>query len=547
MKTPARISHHCPRSEGRSLRIAAQQLLLWFQKLQKRGARTGEICGLVLLAVLLLAGPLFADIIHLKNGRTLEGVILSDDGREIRLKTNFGAVTVKHADIARIEKKLTPIDEVRTRKAKLRADDAEGHYQLALFCRENGLKKDEKQLYRETLSIDGQHPGANEAVGNVEYLGEWMSPAERDRRKAASSEAEMRAKGLVRHDGKWVTPEDKARLEKGLVKHDGRWMTPDQVKEEQGYVKYKGGWIRKEELERRKLKDLYGKMLGIEVEVAFSEHYVAVGPFTPAELASICAGAEQVYAEFLQIFGLSSNTNLFVGSEEDSDRGRCHLVYAKKAFDYAKFVQAFSEKYPQNMPPARANLVKTTKGFYEVYPSCTIVGYMFPNSFDQVRASVIHKASHVLLMRYKYVSGFFPWWLIEGLGTYQEINAIRRCDTYCITEKGYAVTPDANGGANQKWSGMGEWKQIVKMQVVGMGDKGLIRLGRSGLNELDYRDLAKCWSLCEWLIRTDRKKFVALVEKLKAKADIKKAVQQAYGMSAEQLDKEWREYVRANY
>ena len=454
---------------------------------------------------------------------------------------------MEHADVARIEKKRTPIDEYRDRLAKLAADDAEGHWQLALFCRENRLKKYEKELIRKTLEIDDQHPGANQAAGNVEFLGEWMSPAERDRRKADASEAEMRAKGLVKHDGKWVTPEDQAKLEQGLVKHDGKWMTPDEVKEAEGYVRYKGGWVKKEELDRIRYQDLYKEMMGIDVEVAFSPHFAAVGPFSPAELASICAGAEQVYTEFLQIFGLGPGTSLFSGAEEDSDRSRCHLVYAQKPIDYARFVEAFAEKYPVNMPPDRARLVKTTKGFYEVYPSCTIVGYMFPNTFEQVRASVMHKASHVLLMRYKYASGFYPWWLIEGLGTYQEINAIGRCDTYCITEKGYAVSPDQNGGANQKWSGMSEWKQVVKMQVAGRGDKGLIRLGRMGLNELDYRDLAKCWSLCEWLIKQDREKFVALVEKLKARVDIQKATVAVFGKPPEQIDKEWREYVRANY
>ncbi len=502
---------------------------------------------LVTLALLLFTGSLFADIIHLKNGRKLEGVILSDDGRQIRLKTNFGEVTVKHSDIARVEKRKTPIDEHQARRAALQADDAEGHYQLALFCRENGLKKFEKELYRETLKINDQHPGANEAVGNVKYEGVWMTPAERERRLSSAADAEMRAKGLVPYDGEWVTPEDKAKLEQGLVKHDGRWMTPDEVKESQGLVKYKGGWIKKEELERRQFKDFYEEMLEIEVEVVFSAHFAAVGPFNEAELAAICAGAEQVYAEFLQIFGLGPETNLFKGAEEDADRTRCHLVYAKKAFEYAKFVGAFSERYPVNMPTSRANLVKTTKGFYEVYPSCYVIGYMFPNTFDQVRASVMHKTSHVLLMRYKYASGFFPWWLIEGLGTYQEINAIGRCDTYCITEKGYAVRPDANGGANQKWSGMREWKLIVKSQVVGMGDKGLIRLAGMGLNELDYRDLAKSWSICEWLIAKDREKFVALVEKIKLKTDFVKAVEQVFGKSPEQLDKEWRAYVRANY
>jgi hypothetical protein len=94
---------------------------------------------------------------------------------------------------------------------------------------------------------------------------------------------------------------------------------------------------------------------------------------------------------------------------------------------------------------------------------------------------------------------------------------------------------------------MNEWKQLVKSQVVGMGDKSLIALSRNGLNELDFRDLAKCWSLMEWLIAKRREKFVALVDKLKVKTDFRKAVEDVFGITAEQLDKEWRDYVRNTY
>jgi hypothetical protein len=499
---------------------------------------------LVPLCLVLLASPLLADVIHLKNGRTIEGVVLSDDGRVVRLKTSFGNVDVPHSDIARIEKKLTPIQEYEDRRGKLKPDDAEGHYQLALFCKKEKLRKQERELYALTLEIDDQHAGANQAVGNVEHEGTWMTPAMRDSRLSDASEAEMRARGLVKHGGEWVTPEDKEKLEQGLVKYEGRWMTPDEVQEAKGFVKYNGGWIRKEELERRKFEDHYGKIMKLDVKVAFTEHFMAVGPFEEAELTAICVGAEQVYVQFLQIFGLHPKTNLFKGSEEDSDRTRCHIVYSKLALHYTHVVDAFCERYPQDMPPSRANLMKQQKGFYFVYPSCYIVGFMFPNTFDQVRASVMHKTSHALVMRYKYASGFFPWWLIEGLGTYQEICAIGRCDTYCITERGYGAP---EGDANQKWAGMNEWKQLVKSQVVGMGDKSLIALSRNGLNELDFRDLAKCWSLMEWLIAKRREKFVALVDKLKVKTDFRKAVEDVFGITAEQLDKEWRDYVRNTY
>jgi hypothetical protein len=57
-------------------------------------------------------------------------------------------------------------------------------------------------------------------------------------RMRIKEEQEMRAKGFVKYEGNWVTPEEKNRLEqekfeqeqraKGLVKFEGQWITPEQ-------------------------------------------------------------------------------------------------------------------------------------------------------------------------------------------------------------------------------------------------------------------------------------------------------------------------------
>jgi len=167
-----------------------------------------------------------------------------------------------------------------------------------------------------------------------------------------------------------------------------------------------------------------------------------------------------------------------------------------------------------------------------------------PNTYEQVQASVIHKTSHVLLMKYRYRAGFFPWWLIEGLGTYQEISALGHCDTYCITEGGYQLQ---EGESSQKWAGMSRWKELVKMQVNGLSDKSLRTLARSGLNELDFRDLAKCWSFVEWCVAHRQKEFIALIGELKKQAEFDKAMEKAFGKSWEHVEKDWRDYVRSNY
>jgi len=493
---------------------------------------------LVAAALCVVAMPGLADVLHLKDGGKLEGEILREEGGKIILKTRFGVVPVERSRVARIEKKLTVLQDYGQRRKALAPDDADGHYELALFCKKHGMIKEEKALYPQVLEIDDQHPGANRVVGNVEHDGTWMTPAARDRLMNAADDEAKRAQGLVPYEGRWVTPEEKENLEKGLVRHNGKWMTPEAKKREEGFVPYKGGWIKKEELERRIFKDLYGVALEIDVNVAITPHFVAAGPFEQTELEEICDAAEQAYDQFRTIFGIDPAENLFGG------RPRCHIVYTKRALDYSKFVDYMLEKYPEDVPEDRADLMKSQNGFYHVYPACYIAGCQFPNTFDQVKASVIHKASHILLMRYRYRAGFFPWWLIEGLGTYQEISALGHCDTFCISEVGYSAN-DAD--PKNKWIGLSRWKDVAKKAVAGMADKPLLKLTKTPLNALGFRDLAKCWSICEWLVGSHPKEFVALVDALKGGAEFPDAVQDAFGKPHELIDREWREYVRSNY
>ena len=87
----------------------------------------------------------------------------------------------------------------------------------------------------------------------------------------------------------------------------------------------------------------------------------------------------------------------------------------------------------------------------------------------------------------------------------------------------------------------------MKSQVVGLSDQGWIKLSKAGLNELDFRDLAKCWSLCEWMIGHHRKEFVELVNLIKLKVEFIDAVEKAFGKPPELVEKEWRDYVRSTY
>lgn len=63
----------------------------------------GKIIKIVMLSFL-FCGTASADVIYLRNGRSIEGIIKSDDGERIELEVGFGTVKFDWNTIERVEK-----------------------------------------------------------------------------------------------------------------------------------------------------------------------------------------------------------------------------------------------------------------------------------------------------------------------------------------------------------------------------------------------------------------------------------------------------------
>jgi clan AA aspartic protease (TIGR02281 family) len=59
---------------------------------------------LVGLGVMVFSGIAHADMVYLKNGRAMEGIVNSEDNQRIELEISIGTVTFQKSEIARIEK-----------------------------------------------------------------------------------------------------------------------------------------------------------------------------------------------------------------------------------------------------------------------------------------------------------------------------------------------------------------------------------------------------------------------------------------------------------
>lgn len=161
-------------------------------------SRCGWAAPLFGLALLLLPGGLFADIVYLKSGGTIEGKVI-DAGTAYRVITKDGELTVPKSQVLKIvpsEDPMTVFDGKFT-GIDPKSETAVAAYQaLAGWCLENKLPAQERQCHEAAIAIDGDNERSRTALGYEKIGARWLNGDEK-----------MQAKGLVKVDKKWVTPE----------------------------------------------------------------------------------------------------------------------------------------------------------------------------------------------------------------------------------------------------------------------------------------------------------------------------------------------------
>ena len=168
---------------------------------------------LILLAlaacVALPARMAWADIIQLKNGNKLEGVIVKETEDEIKLKTTVGSITLKKDDIVKIERGLTALQQFENTVKTLKDDDTVAHYTLGVWCKEHSLTKQAREEFTKVVAADPENADAHRQLGHVLQGGTWMT-----------EDDAMKAKGFVWHQGKWITKKEADSIKEKEKKHE---------------------------------------------------------------------------------------------------------------------------------------------------------------------------------------------------------------------------------------------------------------------------------------------------------------------------------------
>jgi len=117
----------------------------------------------------------YADLFHLKDGRVIDGSILREIGDLISIRSSEGEViTIDRSQIVKTEKRLTPLDQYRTRLHQLDPAKIEDQLNLALWCNSVELKAQALKHWKMVIQIDPDHDQARSVLGYVWIGGDWF-------------------------------------------------------------------------------------------------------------------------------------------------------------------------------------------------------------------------------------------------------------------------------------------------------------------------------------------------------------------------------------
>lgn len=160
-------------------------------------------------ALALLAAPAaLADEVVLVSGRVLEGKAVVA-GETVVFERPGIRMELRKDEVKEIRRTPTAKEQYAEKAAALLAAemagtlDAGARHRLGLWCATKGLAAEAVAEQRNAILIDADHAGARRALGFVKTETGWRTESEA-----------MEAKGLVRADGRWVTKEEAARLER---------------------------------------------------------------------------------------------------------------------------------------------------------------------------------------------------------------------------------------------------------------------------------------------------------------------------------------------
>lgn len=375
--------------------------------------------ALALAFAFLVPSAVLADVVHLKNGKTLEGRVEKAGGKVI-VHTKFGKNEFDESEVARIEEKSSPKEEFEKRRAAIKGDDVDALMSLYAWAKGENLKTQSTGVLRDILKIDPDNEAARKLLGYVNVDGEWVTEKEAEKLAADAEAKKMRAKGLVEYKGEWMTPE-----EKEVKEHEAK-----------GEVLVDGEWVNKRDMERAEKAAALKKEM--EEHRAKGEFLVGDKWLPRAEAEAAFRSLETPYIAEGEAVQLLTNKGIDFGDKmvvtADAAFRACNQLFGKKPEGAEKikvFVGASTDDY--NELGGNVFNADQKSSNYDVF--CTGWLPQNPQNLDMVSVTWAHEQDSAteLWVRHavgeQYVNRLLgpnaadvpPRWFVDGVANYVEL------------------------------------------------------------------------------------------------------------------------------
>lgn len=429
--------------------------------------------------------------------------------------------------------------EFEKRLAEIDKGDVAQLLDLAEWAAQNRMKKSAAELYEKVLALDAENEDARNALGHKKADGRWMNPTEyKAWLKAGGNKKKGNEKAAAEPAAAPAASNStlKAVLKLGPVDMPALTKGFDKEIAEEGKA--------------------LGEQLGVDIGVAASKHFALRIQGEQKLADEQLAYCEQIYAALCQTFGLPLEKPLWNGQANFyifADEANFLDAFAFLDRKWAKLYSFESEEEKKRLRSGGrfvrvhsrnpAKFASLNAGFIDIpwqaYYANTI-GMLVSANFA---------GPHRVPDRYTN-------WLDEGIAIWSSITYHGENLLYRVTNAKYdGKSAIANKNADSAY------KLVCKEMASGiLEQKPFSQLANTELNDLDYKDLAKCWSLTSFLIELHLDKFVELQREMRnpelpegenpelaVRRHVERKLQKVFGWTPDQLDQEWAKYVKARY
>jgi hypothetical protein len=454
--------------------------------------------ALAALALVLTAARARADYLVLDDGRRVDGKIVAESAKEVRIKTSVGELTFKRESIVELKHEKTR-DEVYAERLAV-CKTAEDRYQLGLWCEEQKLPKRAEENFGKAIELDPDHAGARAKLGFVRYADQWMTPAQRDQRMAEERADEMRAKGLVEHEGRWVTPEAKEKLAQGMMLVDGRWVTRDEALKLQGLAEYRGTPMPRAKALALTAADGFAALAPEAGQRYVGEAAVLIGTLPEDELKALDEALVRTRAWFDGAYGVEPGLKLFNGRlPEFYVFGFGQDAAYSSSADWVAGRSSF-------IPAGWAEAVKRILGFTWIDPIPISSARQGPRGPADLSGHCYHHMGHLMLESLGYDGRLLPPWYVEGVASLAELRTHDENKVFCRSSFSPPNPEGTRSGSEETRADFGEqmmrdgsWREELARLLKEGPARPFDRLAQLEFSQLQLVDIAQSMAIVEWL------------------------------------------------